>query len=140
MTVKSVWHRATHDILPTNERLRRINLSATADCQKCRVLDTPIHRLTQRGEAKEVWEWTRKRIALCQRTDPTAVPLTWLLFAAFSLWPKPKHSARLWILRYMVYHSLNRSNALSLIDYLEFQRRMSWKTYQWPKRPRVGTT
>jgi hypothetical protein len=101
--VKSVWHRATHDILPTNERLRRINLSAAADCQECGVMGTPIYGLTQCGEAAEIRDWTRKRIALFHRIDPKAIPLTWLLFPDFRLWPSPKHNATLWILRHMVY-------------------------------------
>jgi hypothetical protein len=136
-TVKSIWYRATHDILPTNERLRRINLSATADCQKCGVMDTPIHHLRQCGEAAEIRDWTRKRIELFHRIYPMAIPLTWLLFPDFRLWPPPKHNATLSILGHMVYCRFNGGKALSLIDYLDFLHRMRWKTYQWPKRLRI---
>ena len=136
-TVTSIWYRAAHDILPTNERLRRINLSATADCQACGVMDTPIDRLTQCGEAAKVWDWTRKRIVFFLRTDPKAIPTTWLLYPDFWLWPPPKHNATLWILGHMVYYSLHGRIALSVIDYLDFMTRMRWKTYQWAKRLRI---
>jgi hypothetical protein len=36
--VKYAWHRATRDTVPTNERLRRVNLSATAGRQDCCVV------------------------------------------------------------------------------------------------------
>jgi hypothetical protein len=130
-----VW--TTHDILPTNERLRRINLSATADYQVCGVVDTPTHRLTQCGEAADIWDRTRKRIAIFLRTDPKAVPLTWLLYPDFRLWSPPKHNATLWILGHMVYYSVHGRTALSMIDYIDFMRRMRWKTYQWTKRFRI---
>jgi hypothetical protein len=100
-------------------------------------MDTPIHHLTQCGEAAEIWDWTRKQIVLFHRIDPKATLLTWLLFPDFRLWPPPKPNATFWILGHRVYYSLNGPKALSLINYLDFLRRMRWRTYQWPKRLRI---
>jgi hypothetical protein len=69
-------------------------------------MDTPIHRLTQRGEAEEIYDWTLKQTAPFHRIDPKATLLTWLLFPGFRRWPPPKHKAALWILGHMVYYSL----------------------------------
>ena len=57
---RAVWYRVIHDIIPTNERLHRIRMSPTESCKECDNKDT-IHRLTERGENKSTWEWTKKK-------------------------------------------------------------------------------
>jgi hypothetical protein len=80
--IKANWFRVIHDILPTNERLHTIRLTDSALCSTFGERDTITHRITECGEGREIWEWTRKRIAWKLRMDPawiaqdpsTAVP------------------------------------------------------------------
>ena len=67
---KPEWYTVIHDILPTNERLHRIQLVYSDLCRTCGDKDTSMHRLTECGEGKVIWDWTRKRIACMLRTDP----------------------------------------------------------------------
>jgi hypothetical protein len=70
-TTKSTWYRIIHDIMPTNERLHKIRLSASDLCRHCDRLDTLEHRLTECGDGNPMWEWIRQRLALMLRSDPS---------------------------------------------------------------------
>jgi hypothetical protein len=72
--IKAKWFRVIHDILPTNERLNTIRLTDSALCSQCGERDTLLHRITECGEGREIWEWTRKRIAWILRMDPVWIP------------------------------------------------------------------
>jgi hypothetical protein len=72
--IKAKWFRVIHDILPTNEWLHTIRLTDSALCVTCGERDTPMHRITECGEGREIWEWTRKLIAWIQSGFPTSGP------------------------------------------------------------------
>jgi len=61
-TVKSTWYRVIHDIIPTNYRLHRINMSTSPSCSECGDTDTLEHRLTECGEGSDSWD--RREVSL----------------------------------------------------------------------------
>jgi hypothetical protein len=73
-SIKSTWYKLMHDILSTNERLRAINLSDTAQCKACGNHDTILHRNTDCGTGIVIWEWTRRRVASVLRMNPPHIP------------------------------------------------------------------
>ena len=48
--IKSTWHAAVHEIIPTNERLVAIRVTTTTSCMRCGATDTLLHRLTARKD------------------------------------------------------------------------------------------
>ena len=52
---KAVWYKVINDILPTNERLHKIQMSPTDTRSICGMHDTPQHRLTECGEDPQIW-------------------------------------------------------------------------------------
>jgi hypothetical protein len=45
--IKAMWFLVIHDLLPTNKRLHRINLTETLRCKVCGAVDTRLHRLIE---------------------------------------------------------------------------------------------
>jgi hypothetical protein len=66
--IKATWFLVIHDLLPTNERLHRINLTETSRCKAYGAEDTRLHRLIECQRGKAVWDETRRRLIL--RTSP----------------------------------------------------------------------
>ena len=134
-----VLYKAIHDIVPTNVRLARINLSDTDRRRLYGRLDTLLHRLTEYQEMFDIWEWTRTRIGMTLRTSPKHIPPEWTIRPSFDLWPPRRRRAILWVLAHMVYYSQRNGIQLSLADYADFLWRARWKTYQRARRQeRVG--
>jgi len=48
-TTRSVWYRVIHEIIPSNERLPRINMVQANTFRQCASKDTLEHRLLVRG-------------------------------------------------------------------------------------------
>jgi hypothetical protein len=71
---RSEWYRVIHDLIPTNMRLHRIKLMDTENSTQCGRQDTMLHRVTEFGAGKEIWQWTRTQIAQIQTTDPRRIP------------------------------------------------------------------
>ena len=128
--IKSTWFRAIHDILPTRERLQKIRLSPTDQCQHCGEHDSIQHRLTECGDGIVPWEWTKKCLALMLRSDPKWIPTEWLLRPQFKLWPPQRHRTVLWTLANLVLYRMQQQRNLTLHDFLDFLRRAKWKIYQ----------
>ena len=68
---KSIWYRLIHAIISTNERLHRIRLAPTDRCRHCDKRDTIQNLFMECLDGTVTWEWTRQRIALMLRTDPS---------------------------------------------------------------------
>ena len=136
-TIRAMWFRAVHDIIPNNARLYSIRLRDTPLCSTCGQTDTTLHRVMSCLGAREVWIWTRFRLALMLRLDPRHVPFTWVLFPALNIWPPPRQNAILWVLGHMDYFTLQDHPALELQDYIDFLRRPRWKTCRWCQRNKV---
>jgi hypothetical protein len=91
--IKAKWFKVIHDILPTNERLHTIRLTDSAFCAQCGERDTLMHRKTECGEGREIWEWTRKRIAWIMRLDPAWISEEWTLRPQFHICPPRRYRA-----------------------------------------------
>jgi len=74
-TDRTVWDRAIHDILPTNERLHKIRMSPTDCCKECDEKNIVIHCLTECAEGQLMWDWTRHVIASMLSTIPERIPM-----------------------------------------------------------------
>jgi len=66
--MRCVWDQVLHDLIPTNVRLHRIKMTPSISCQRCTMADTLEHRLTECGEGRRIWQYTKIRIALMLRT------------------------------------------------------------------------
>jgi hypothetical protein len=126
----SAWYIVVHGIIPTNMRLHRIRVVDTENCKQCGRQDTMLHRLTECGAGKEIWEWTHTQIARIQRTYPRRIPADWLV----RTWRRKRHQAILWFWAHMVVYQVNQRRSLSVVDYIDFMRRTRWKTYQCSNR------
>ncbi|KAJ4451775.1 hypothetical protein ANN_03247, partial [Periplaneta americana] len=51
-----------NEIIPTEEKKYRHNITASPACKKCGYLDTQKHRVTNCGPAKLVWEEAKRRL------------------------------------------------------------------------------
>jgi hypothetical protein len=127
-TVKVTWYKASHDIIPTHERLHKIRLVPTDLCRQCNRKDTLPHRLIDCG-GPQMWEWTLRCIAIMLRIDWRNIPSDWLLRSSFKLWPPPRYRAVLWLLDNFVVFRLNTRRTLTQIEYYDFLLRARWKIY-----------
>jgi len=132
--IKSIWFMVIHDLIPTNDRLAKIQRSESNQCPHCNQPDTLIHRLTECSEGTDIWKWTRFRKAIILRTDPQHIQPEWIVRPSFHFWPPQRQGAILWILAHMVYYRIQHRNRLSPIDYADFMRRAPWKAYQTARR------
>jgi len=55
----AVWYKIINDIIPTNEKLHRISMAPTDTGNECNNKDTLLHRLTECGESKAIWDLTQ---------------------------------------------------------------------------------
>jgi hypothetical protein len=61
-SLQSTWYAAINDIVPTNDRLAAIQLTATNMCSNCGQADSIQHRITDCGEGPLQWNWTRHKL------------------------------------------------------------------------------
>ena len=122
-TSKVTWHGVIHDIVPTHDRLHKIQMVPIDLCGLCNKTDTLLHRLTECGEGPTMWEWTRWCLVIILRTDPKYVPNEWLLRPTLKLWPPQRHRAVLWTLVNFVVYRLHQRLTLTPQDYLDILRR-----------------
>ena len=125
--VRSDWYQAIHDLIPTNVRLHRINVTSTDKCQRCVEADTLEHRLINCGEGKLIWNYTKTAIATMLRTIPARIPNDWLLRPHFKIWPDKRKHAVLWTLAQLVSYSFQHRTSLTLQEYMDFLFRSRWK-------------
>jgi len=118
--VKSAWFLAIHDIIPTKERLFKIHLADTNRCNQCDQTDTLPHGITECNAKKDIWDWTRKRLAIILRTNELQVPAEWPLRPHFHTWPPQQHGTILWILAHLVYYRTQHCQQPTLADYADF--------------------
>jgi len=102
-----------HDLIPTNDRLAKIQRIESNQCPHCDQPDTLIHRLTKCSEGAGIWRWTRFRTAIILRTDPQHTLMEWTVRPSFQFWPPQRHGAILWILAQMLYYRIHLWNQVS---------------------------
>jgi hypothetical protein len=116
-TITAVWYVIIHDIIPTNVRLNNIHLADTPNCKECGSLDTRLYRLIECGEGRNIWEWTRQRIAWIMRTTPGRILAEWLLRPQFRILAPRRNMEVLWILVHMVWFRVQERRLPSVQDY-----------------------
>lgn len=132
--VRSTWYEVVNDLIATNVRLHKIRIAATEQCQHCGEKDTLQHRLTECGDTKQIWTWTRARMSWFLRTDQRWIPEDWIWAPSYQVWPPQRHNAISWILGNMTYYVIKNRKTISMVDYLDYMQRSRWKTYQRKKR------
>jgi len=132
--IKAACFMGIHDLIPTNDRLAKIQRSTTNNCQHCGRVDTLIHMLTECSEGADIWRWTRSRIAIILRMEPKYILPEWTVRTSFHFWPPQRHQAILWILAHMIYYRTQHWHRVSTIDYADLMRRGRWKSYQTTRR------
>jgi hypothetical protein len=138
-TIKSTSYAATHDIIPTNERLAAIHPVPNMTCSLCGATDTLQRRITECGEGPVMWNWTRARTAALLRMHPKYILEEWTLRPIFQYWPTQKQVAIVWITAHQVAYRLQTQRRPSLTDYTEFLKSALWKEYhRTPRHPTVG--
>jgi hypothetical protein len=71
--IKAAWYMVIDDVIATNEKLHKIRMATTDKCRYCDK-DTLQHRLTQCGDGKCIWKWTRQKVTLMLITVPERIP------------------------------------------------------------------
>jgi hypothetical protein len=138
-TVKLAWFASIHDIVLTNDRLAAIHLTDSCSCSRCGETDSIEHKITECVEGRLIWNWTRAKMGMILRMDHRHIPPHSTIRPAFQYWPPQSQSALLWIIAHLVYYRLQTSRRLSLVDFMDFLRRVRWKAYRRScKRPSTG--
>jgi hypothetical protein len=117
---KGEWYRTIHDIIPTNERLNKINLTPNDKCDRT---DTITHRITVCGEGSKSWEWTEHKMASLLHMDPRHIPDEWTTKPQFQTCPPQRHRAILWLVAQITLYRGQERRDLTHIDYMDFLRR-----------------
>ena len=136
--MKSTWYKALHDLIPTNDRLGAINLTDTSVCATCGHPDSLQHKITECEEGPVIWTWKKKLLAYILCVDHRQITKTWTIHPEFPHRPPPRdrlRSSGLW--RTSFIYRLPTQRRLSLLDYVEFMHRASWKLYQQAPRPQL---
>jgi hypothetical protein len=71
---RALWYKVIRDILPMSDRLYGIRVISTDSCRICDKIGTLEYRLTDCGEGKNIWNWTKHRLALILKTAPGRIP------------------------------------------------------------------
>jgi len=136
---EDIWFMVIHDLIPTNDRLAKIQRREPNQCPHCDQPDALIHRLTECSDGTDIWRWTRFRIAIILCTDPQHIQPEWTVRPSFHFWLPQRHRSISWILAHMVYYRIQHRNLVSSIDYADFMQRARWKAYHTARRwKRVG--
>ena len=115
-----VWYQFIHDLIPTNVRLHRINVTPSNTCQQCAAIDTLEHRLNVCGEGRLIWQYMKTILARMLRTIPARTSNEWLLRPHFNIWPSKRNHAVLWTLANVVISRLLQRTAPKLQDFMYF--------------------
>lgn len=103
-------------------------------CTFCKTPDILQQGLSAWMQSVDVWRWTRGKTAVILRTDERCIAVTWITFPNFSIWPRPKLNAVLWLLGHMTHYVTDTTGHLTFLDYTDFLRQDRWKLHLWNKR------
>jgi hypothetical protein len=124
------WYKVIHDILPTKERLQRVNITATDQCSQCQAKDTLQHHLLECGDGQQIWRWTQGRIAIMLRMNAKNIPGKWTMCPNIRIWPPTWHRALLWMIAQLVTYRTQQRHKLTWQDYYDFLQRTKRKLYK----------
>ena len=108
-------------------QLYRIKITQSTSCQRCTMADTLQHRLTECGEGRRIWQYTKTQIILILRTIPSRIPDEWILRPQFNIRPKKRNNAILWMIANVVIFRSQQHTPLTLQDFIDFLLRTRWK-------------
>ena len=126
-SLQATWYAVKNDVVPTNDRLADIQLTATNMFSRCGQADSIQHIITDHGEGSLQWNWTSYKLGIIPRLEPKFIFKEWTTRPAFHLWPPKRHAAVIWILAHLVSYRLQTDRRLSLRDYMHFMKRSRWK-------------
>jgi hypothetical protein len=126
---RTTWFKVIHDMIPTNDRLHRIRLTPTDICRNCDKKDTLEYCIIYCGEAKEMWLWTKQRLAQMLRKVPGRIPDGWLICPQLTLWPPQLNHTVLWLLANFITFRAQKQLDLTLQDFIDFPKQRRWKLY-----------
>ena len=124
---RSAWYSVVHDCIPTNVRLHKIRMADNEDCSLCGRRDNLTHRLTECGEGKSIWKWTRSRLARVRQTDAQRISADWITRPAFHTSRQLQHRAALCLIANFILYATAHRHRMNLEDFLDFLRRTRWK-------------
>ena len=132
--VRSTWYMVLYEVLPTKERLNRIAITDSDRCNYCGQTDTVFYHITECGAGRDMWRWTRVRMAAILHVNACYVSNDWSLRPHFILWPRQRHGAKLWILALFVYFRVQHPDQPTFLDYADFMQLARWKAHSLPQR------
>jgi hypothetical protein len=96
-------------------------MAATNQCRHCYAPDTLRHRLTECGDGRLMWDWSRGRLAVILRTGTRSISEEWLLLpSAYGL---PSDEAQYIVLAHFVAYRLQQSHKLTYQDTYDILQR-----------------
>jgi hypothetical protein len=120
---KAVWYKNIHDIVRTNVRLNKINMSPKDKCKYCASIDTLTHRHTECGNGKLIRNWTATKIATILRTTTRYIPTVWTTLPNCHIRPHTRKRAVLWLFAQIVIFRQEEYHISTLRDYITYVKR-----------------
>lgn len=124
--VRSKWYDVVTETVPTQEKRHRINLAQTPLCASCHEIATVAHIFTCRDQV-HIWNWTRKKLAVLNRTAPHTITITSLLRPDFRLFTDAKHNSYIWLAGHFIYYMLATTSP-ALLDFQAYLLHQHWRT------------
>jgi hypothetical protein len=120
---KSEWYKVIHEILPTQDRLHKIRLSSTNKCRNCPEPDTIAHRVITCGNGREIWHWTKRKVAKILNTTPDHIPDEWPTCPHYILRSPQRNRAVSGMLAILVKSRTQSQRELTLQEYIDIWKR-----------------
>jgi hypothetical protein len=82
----TTWYRAIHDIIPTHVRVHSINMITSPQCRECNTDDDIKHRIMDCGDVRQMWDWTKDKLAKVLATTRNQILYEWVTRPDFANW------------------------------------------------------
>lgn len=113
--VSAIWYDVVNETIPTAQRLHKINLRPTAHCDKCHLVETLPHIILC-GNKIRIWNWTRKKLAVINRTNENYIEVTEVLKPDWKRYPSAKNNSYAWFIGHFLFYVLTNTTP-NLEDY-----------------------
>jgi hypothetical protein len=124
---KSEWYNVIHDILRTQDRLHKVRLSSTNKCRNCPEPDIIANRIITCGNGREIWHWTKIKVAQIINKTPDHIPDKWPTCPHYIL-PSPQpNRAVSWMPAILVESRTQSQRELTLQEYIDIFKRSRCK-------------
>lgn len=129
--VKAVWYDIVNEKVPTGEKLYKINLKPDPLCDHCQLVDTLAHTFVCR-DRNTIWKWTRKKLAIINRTSEAAISVQEILYPEWNLYPSMKHNSYSWLLGNFINYIIRNKNT-TLEEFMIYIKEEHYKLQKLPK-------